>query len=111
LAQTGNDAISIDVHAIRRVHELRVEKEYEMSAETDDELLDAARRLVGDATAVFFPLTHTESGYARADATLDDFGGAIHKVATGLNEWLRAYEGGGGEETRQRGLDRQQPET
>jgi hypothetical protein len=82
-----------------------------MSADTDDELLDAARRLVGDATAAFVQLTHTESGHARADATLDDFGGAIHEVATGLNEWLRAYEGGGGEGARQRGLDRQQPET
>jgi hypothetical protein len=78
---------------------------------TDDELLDAAKRLVSDAAAVFFPLTHTESGYARADASLDEFGGAIRKVASELNEWLRAYEGDEGQVSHERGLDRQQPET
>lgn len=81
-----------------------------MTSGTDDELLDAARRVVGDATAAFVSLTHTESGYARDDATLDDFGGAIRKVACELNEWLRAYQGDGGEDLRQRALDRQQPE-
>jgi hypothetical protein len=89
-----------------------------MTTDTDDELLDAARRLVGDATATFFPLTHTESGYARADATLDDFGGAIREVARELNEWLRAYDNSGdvgeqeglAETQHQRELDRQQPE-
>jgi hypothetical protein len=82
-----------------------------MTGNTDDELLDDARRIVGDASAAFFSLTHTESGHARADANLDEFGGAIHKVARELNEWLRAYESDGGEGARQRGLDRQQPET
>lgn len=82
-----------------------------MTGKTDDELLDAARRLVGDASSAFFSLTHTESGYARDDANLDEFGGAIRKVARELNEWLRAYEGDGGDDIRQRGLDRQQPET
>ena len=77
---------------------------------TDDELLDAARRIVGDANAVFFPLTHTESGHARADATLDEFGGAIRKVAKELNDWLRAYHDGEGEVAHERGLDRQQPD-
>jgi hypothetical protein len=81
-----------------------------MTGTTDSELLDAARRVVNDAAAVFFPLTHTESGYARPDATLDDFGGAIRRVANELNEWLRAYESDAGEDMRQRGLDRQQPE-
>lgn len=82
-----------------------------MMDKTDDELLDAARRIVGDASAAFFSLTHTESGYAQDETTLDDFGGAIRKVAEELNEWLRAYEGDGGDAVRQRGLDRQQPET
>jgi hypothetical protein len=78
---------------------------------TDDELVNAARLVVSDAAAVFFPLTHTETGYARADASLDEFAGAIRKVARELNEWLRSYEGGEGEVTHERGLDRQQPET
>jgi hypothetical protein len=81
-----------------------------MSAETDAELLDAARRLLGDATGRFDQLRHGESGYARSDATLAEFEGAIREIARGLNEWLRAYDSDGGEQTRQRGLDRQQPE-
>jgi len=82
-----------------------------MTGKTDDELLDDARRIFGDASAAFFALTHTESGHPRADASLDEFGRAIREAATELNEWLRAYEGDEGEDLRQRGLDRQQPET
>jgi len=83
---------------------------------TDSELLDAARRLVGDATTRFHELAHTDSGYP-ADAALGAFEGAIREVASGLNEWLRAYDSSGDfgdeehlEETRQREHDRQQPE-
>lgn len=84
-----------------------------MSTDADTKLLHAARRLVDDTTAMLHPLTQG----ARADATLDEFEGAIRDVAKGLNEWLRAYDSGDGgeeeerlEETRQRELDRQQPQ-
>ena len=83
---------------------------------TDSELLDAARRVVGDATTRFHEFAHPDSGYP-ADATLGALERAIREVASGLNEWLRAYDSSGDfgeqehlEETRQREHDRQQPE-
>jgi hypothetical protein len=88
----------------------RGQKEAAMTGDTDDELLDAARRLVDDASAALIALTRTDSGHPRADAGLDEFGAAIHKVARELNEWLRVYESDWEEGVRQRGLDRQQPE-
>ena len=85
---------------------------------TDDELLEAGRRVVGDATTRFHEFAHPDSGYP-ADATLGALERAIREVASGLNEWLRAYDSFGDfgdeedhlEETRQRERDRQQPES
>jgi hypothetical protein len=81
---------------------------------TDSELLDAARRVVGDANTRFQEFAHPDSGDP-SDATLGAFERAIREVASGLNEWLRAYDSDFGEEehleeTRQREHDRQQPE-
>jgi hypothetical protein len=88
-----------------------------MTNDTNDELLAAARQLLRETTTRFDRLLHTESGYPRADAILDDFEGVIREVASGLNDWLRAYDSFGDvgheehlEETRQREHDRQQPE-
>ena len=84
---------------------------------TDDELLDSARRIVGDATTRFHELAHTDSGYP-ADAALGAFERVIREVASGLNEWLRVHDNSGDfgeeehlEEMRHREQDRQQPET
>jgi hypothetical protein len=81
-----------------------------MRNDTDDELLAAAKELLGETTTTFNQLLQTTSGYPRADATLDDFERAIRDVARGLNEWLRAYDSEGTNEVRNRELDRQQPE-
>jgi hypothetical protein len=83
----------------------------------DDELLDAARRVVGDANTRFHEFAHPDSEHP-SDASLGAFERAIREVASGLNEWLRAYDSSGDvdyeehlEETREREHDRQQPET
>ena len=81
-----------------------------MTNDSDDELVATAKRLLGEATTTFDRLLQTESGYPRADSTLDDFERAIREVAGGLNEWLRAYDSEGVDDARERERDRQQPE-
>jgi hypothetical protein len=81
-----------------------------MTNDADDELLAAAKRLLGEARTTIDGLLKTSSGYPRADAILDDFERVIREVARGLNEWLRAYDSEGIDDIRQRELDRQQPE-
>ena len=86
-----------------------------MTKDTDEELLAAANRLLGETNTKFTRLLHGELGHPRADATLADFERVIREAVQTLNEWLRAYDSSGSDEDalgemHRRQLDRRQPD-